>query len=146
MSKISILKFYKFYLYLKNLECPPPDAVPEPQTTKTPGNKTQVNCDWSQWLNGDSPLSGSGDLETISDIKNKFGICPDIVDIECRVAGTLTLFSQAGQDRLMCDALNGFRCYNSEQSNGQCLDYEVRVLCWGQQCPGLCTTILGQFL
>ncbi|XP_035826998.1 hemocytin isoform X2 [Aplysia californica] len=111
-------------------------ATPVPPVSVTPNQKIQVNCDWSPWLNADSPDVGNGDMETLTEIRRTFGVCPTIADIECRVAGSPTLFSQAGQDRLMCDVLNGFRCFNNEQKDGQCLDYEVRVLCWGQQCTG----------
>lgn len=99
--------------------------------------KIQVNCAWSPWLNADKPDSGAGDIESISEIKKTFGVCSTVVGIQCRVAGTYTLFSETGQDRLTCDYLNGFRCYNSEQIDGHCLDYEVRVLCWGDQCKGM---------
>lgn len=104
-------------------------------------SKIQVNCAWSPWLNADRPESGNGDIESISDIRKVFGVCSNIINIECRVAGTETLFSQSGENHLACDFLNGFRCYNSEQSDGHCLDYEVRVLCWGNQCSGLLTLL-----
>uniref|UniRef100_A0A2C9K961 F5/8 type C domain-containing protein n=1 Tax=Biomphalaria glabrata TaxID=6526 RepID=A0A2C9K961_BIOGL len=119
------------------------DNVPNPHTTLSPHHKIQVNCDWSDWLNVDSPTVGNGDMETIESIKSQYGVCPDMVNIQCRVAGTSTLFSQSGQDRLMCDTLNGFRCYNNEQKDGKCLDYEVRVLCWGDQCSNLSSTPFG---
>ncbi|CAG5117515.1 unnamed protein product [Candidula unifasciata] len=106
------------------------------QCPDIPPSKIQVNCAWSPWLNADRPESGMGDIERIIDIKTMFGVCSNIINIECRVAGTETLFSQSGENHLACDFLNGFRCYNSEQSDGHCLDYEVRVLCWGDQCSG----------
>ncbi|GFN75366.1 LOW QUALITY PROTEIN: mucin-2-like [Plakobranchus ocellatus] len=107
-----------------------------PLSATTQPSKIQVDCAWSPWLNADKPDVGVGDIESISEIKRKYGVCPTIVDIECKVAGTPVLFSQSGQDRLTCDILNGFRCYNNEQSNGKCMDYEVRVLCWESLCPG----------
>ncbi|KAK3733738.1 hypothetical protein RRG08_026853 [Elysia crispata] len=105
-------------------------------TITTQPTNIQVDCAWSPWLNVDSPDNGAGDIESIGEIKRKFGVCNTFAAIECKVTGTPVLFSQAGQDRLTCDILSGFRCYNSEQVNGKCMDYEVRILCWDSLCPG----------
>ena len=106
-------------------------------TITTQPTNIQVDCAWSPWLNVDSPDNGAGDIESIGEIKRKFGVCNTFAAIECKVTGTPVLFSQAGQDRLTCDILSGFRCYNSEQVNGKCMDYEVRILCWDSLCPGI---------
>ncbi|KAL4222951.1 Mucin-5B [Mactra antiquata] len=93
-----------------------------------------LRCGWSPWLNGDRPNVGLGDLETISSLKTKFGLCKNIVDIECRVANTNTDVKAAGQTEVSCDAVNGLRCYNGNQNGGMCYDYEVSVLCWSPEC------------
>lgn len=74
-----------------------------------------LRCGWSPWLNGDRPNFGTndvGDLETIAGLKTKFGLCKNIVGIKCRVAKTDTPASAAGQVGVVCDSVNGLRCYN----------------------------------
>ena len=117
------------------MKVPPP---PSPQ----PSDLINVTCDWSPWLNADSPDAGQGDMETVATLQGKYGICSKISDIQCRVAGSPTLFSQSGQTHLTCDVLNGLRCFNDLQNDGQCLDYEVRVLCWNAQCKGMYDAML----
>ncbi|WAQ93441.1 EDIL3-like protein [Mya arenaria] len=104
-----------------------------------------LTCGWSPWLNGDRPNFGSadaGDLETIGSLKTKFGLCKNIVDIACRVAGTDTLADAAGQTEVLCDSVNGLRCYNRDQQGGMCYDYEVSVLCWAAECSQQVTPTL----
>ncbi|WAR09825.1 MFGM-like protein [Mya arenaria] len=104
-----------------------------------------LTCGWSPWLNGDRPNFGSadaGDLETIGSLKTKFGLCKNIVDISCRVAGTDTLADAAGQTEVLCDSVNGLRCYNRDQQGGMCYDYEVSVLCWAAECSQQVTPTL----
>ncbi|KAL8604894.1 hypothetical protein ACOMHN_028522 [Nucella lapillus] len=106
--------------------------------TRVPQQPVAVQCAWSPWLNADSPSSSPGDLgdlETIDLLKQTFGLCPNIIDIECRVADGNVSWAVSGQ-QVTCDAHNGLRCYNREQSPTACLDYEVRVLCWSPVCSG----------
>ncbi|KAK7483904.1 hypothetical protein BaRGS_00024788, partial [Batillaria attramentaria] len=110
-----------------------------PETTETPTStpvpKVYPQCAWSPWLNADQPHAGpddKGDVETIDLLKTTYGLCRDIVDVQCRVAGTAT----PADDHVTCDAQNGLRCYNKEQPSGACYDYEIRVLCWAAQCEG----------
>lgn len=93
-------------------------------------------CGWSSWLNTNSPSVSltSGDFESIYDLKAKYGLCKEIRKIECRVAGSKTPLSLAGQESVACDARNGLRCYNRDQPSHLCYDYEVRVLCWADTC------------
>ena len=107
-----------------------------------------LRCAWSPWLNSDRPdvyHGDVGDLETIAGLKTKFGLCKSIADIQCRVAGTNTPVSAAGQKGVTCDAVNGLRCYNGDQPGGLCYDYEVSVLCWSPECtvePTVGTTLV----
>ncbi|XP_048245023.1 mucin-5AC-like isoform X2 [Haliotis rufescens] len=113
------------------------DCSGTPQVTLTPPNKMlAIRCDWSPWINIDTPDSGHGDMETIDSIKTKHGVCKNMKQIECRIAGTNTMSSAAGQSRVTCDVDNGLRCYNNEQLSSKCYDYEVRVLCWEDTCKG----------
>jgi len=89
--------------------------IPTPPYTGPLSPTLRVSCGWSPWLNGDRPDLGStdnGDMETITSLKGKFGLCKNIVDVTCRVAGTDTLADAAGQSGVLCDAVNGLRCYN----------------------------------
>ncbi|WAR14240.1 HMCT-like protein [Mya arenaria] len=90
-----------------------------------------LTCGWSPWLNVDRPnfeSADSGDLETVASLKTKFGLCKNIVDISCRVAGTDTMADAAGQTEVLCDSVIGLRCYNRDQQGGMCYDYEVNFL------------------
>ena len=89
----------------------PTITVDPPMVTPT----IHLQCGWSPWLNGDRPNLGTadnGDLETIASLKTKFGLCKNIVDIKCRVSQTTTSVYTAGQVEVLCDAVNGLRCYN----------------------------------
>lgn len=91
-----------------------------------------MHCGWSPWLNGDRPNFGTGDngdLETIAALKTKFGLCKSIVDIKCRVANTNTAVGAAGQNGVLCDAVNGLRCYNKYilQSNSKMIAATVVI-------------------
>ena len=104
---------------------------------------TFQQCGWSSWLNSHRPDStlNSGDFEFIADLKAKYGLCKEVRQIECRVAGSQTSVQQSGQEMVTCDARNGLRCYNRDQKSQRCHDYEVRVFCWNDKCnPDLLTT------
>ena len=60
---------------------------------------------------------------------------------QCRVSGSHVSVGSSGQSHVTCDAQNGLRCYNREQSTGSCEDYEVRVLCWSPGCTGVPPTL-----
>lgn len=115
-----------------------------PVTMVTP-TRTYIRCVWSNWLNTDTPDVGRGDFETITALKSTFGLCPNIVNIECRVTGSHTSVAVAGQNKVTCDAQNGLRCHNDEQVSNKCYDYEVRVLCWDDMCPTCKLKLFSQF-
>lgn len=118
-----------FNYFMTDSTVNPPAVTP----TVAPSFK---QCGWSSWLNTNSPSVSltSGDFESIYDLKAKYGLCKEIRKIECRVAGSKTPLSLAGQESVACDARNGLRCYNRDQPSGLCYDYEVRVLCWADTC------------
>ncbi|WP_224245739.1 hypothetical protein [Hyalangium gracile] len=80
---------------------------------------------WTPWLNRDAP-GGVGDYETLSDFLAAGQACSNPTAIECRTTGGV-LWNQTGQ--VYSCTLSGGACQNSNQSNGQCLDYMVRFYC-----------------
>ncbi|XP_076461744.1 uncharacterized protein LOC143294198 [Babylonia areolata] len=129
-------------------QCDDVTTVSPTFNTNAPKQPIAVQCAWSPWLNADSPDSmhnDLGDLETIDLLKRTYGLCPTIIDMECRVVDSQVSVDAAGQSQVACDAHNGLRCYNREQGLSSCYDYEVRVLCWSPMCtgqpPSLRTTI-----
>ena len=93
---------------------------PSPTSTLKPPFLTtlptlHLRCAWSPWLNSDRPnlgASDTGDMETVAGLRSKFGLCKNIVDIQCRVAGSHTPSSATGQVGVLCDVANGLRCFN----------------------------------
>ena len=99
-----------------------------------------MDClEWSDWVNtgavtvmpapyqgGIVPHTG-GDFASVDDMRQASG-CENPVDIECRVASDGTPASQSGQN-VTCNTWSGFICYNNQQVDGLCYDYEVRVAC-----------------
>lgn len=88
---------------------------------------THPECEWTYWINVDTPLSGDGDLETLSKIRSIHSFCSAPVQIECRDAETKVASTQGGQ-RVSCDIKSGFKCLNWE-NGGHCRDYEARFYC-----------------
>ena len=83
----------------------------------------------SNWVDRDNP-GGSGDFEKVSDMYNAGQIsCRYPLRIEARRKSDKKDSSKTGE---VINSLNtgyGFSCLNSQQSDGSCADYEVRVWC-----------------
>lgn len=128
---------YAYPFFFALVPVPTTPEVPVTVTTQkpSPGKLTYPRCAWSDWLSSTAPTAAptSGDMETIENLKKRFGLCPNIVDIECRVIDNGSGTS-AAQDSVTCDIQNGLRCYNRDQLSFQCHDYEVRVKCWDSSC------------
>ncbi len=91
-----------------------------------------IETGWTPWLNRDTP-GGSADAERISDFisdgnPNFCASADDVTGVECRVKSTGVDASQSGEI-VTCDTETGFICLNADQSDGHCLDYEVRYYC-----------------
>ncbi|KAJ8313908.1 hypothetical protein KUTeg_008469 [Tegillarca granosa] len=84
-------------------------------------------CHWTYWINVDSPLTGTGDSETISVIRSKNSFCENPTNIECRATTTKQEALSMGQ-KVTCDLTTGLKCLNWE-NGGHCNDYEVRFYC-----------------
>jgi hypothetical protein len=85
------------------------------------------NGSWTPWLNRDSP-SGNGDGEHLSIFVQEGKVCANPVGIQCRRASDMMDWTETGE-RVVCNTRQGATCLNSEQSDGQCDDYEVRFFC-----------------
>jgi hypothetical protein len=96
----------------------------------TQSRSVQVNAPtgtWTPWLNRDAP-SGSGDYETLSDFINEaYPVCTNPIAIECQTTSGVN-WSSTGEV-YSCSLPTGGVCNNSQQSDGYCLDYQVRFLC-----------------
>ena len=71
-------------------------------------------------------VANAGDFENHGFLRKVFTYCPTemITAIQCRPAGV----PDQGQ-KYSCDLDNGLKCINENQSNGLCLDYEIRYFC-----------------
>ncbi len=81
---------------------------------------------WSAWLNRDGP-SGSGDYETLKELRAQHAVCLAPKAIQCRTVKGKKDWQAAGQV-VTCSARTGGVCVNSKNRGG-CRDYEVRFLC-----------------
>jgi hypothetical protein len=81
---------------------------------------------WTTWLDRDSP-SGLGDYETLGPLVSEGLGCLNPLAIECKTLGGVdwTLTGEVYH----CNVTEGGYCVNSEQPDGSCLDYHVRLLC-----------------
>ncbi|XP_035665849.1 uncharacterized protein LOC118409092 [Branchiostoma floridae] len=86
---------------------------------------------WTRWINRDHP-SGNGDFEDLPTIHAWYpGRVPCSVPsaVQARTVGTHIDASQTGQVFRDYRPEVGLACWNSDQSDGACLDYEVRFCC-----------------
>ncbi|XP_076328320.1 mucin-5B-like isoform X2 [Tachypleus tridentatus] len=104
-------------------------------TQPTPTHAEQNRC-WTNWINIDSPLSGSGDMEDLTEIRLKYSLCSNPLAIECRVVSSKESSVDAGQNA-ECDLKTGLHCWNNVNGDEGCYDYEIRLLC---PCPGSTTS------
>ena len=105
-------------------------ATPSATPTAGPGINPNAPCGWSQWMNVDTPTTGSGDVESLATLRSTFHLCDSPINIECRDVDTLEAVTQGSA--VTCDLRTGLTCNNVDQG-GKCADYEVRVYC---PCPG----------
>ncbi|XP_054708363.1 hemocytin-like [Uloborus diversus] len=97
---------------------------PEPRIEKE--NILQPDC-WTDWINVDRPWTGGGDLETLSNINQKFILCSDPVKAECRTVESKQKSTDTNQV-LRCDE-KGLICLNKDNIPEECHDYEIRFFC-----------------
>ncbi|XP_078603178.1 uncharacterized protein LOC144877147 [Branchiostoma floridae x Branchiostoma japonicum] len=85
---------------------------------------------WTRWFDRDDP-SGTADSELLSDLRqeNPGEICSGPAAVQARVRATHVAANQTGQQFESYGKAVGFLCRNTDQSDGTCLDYEVRFCC-----------------
>ncbi|XP_078598614.1 cartilage intermediate layer protein 2-like [Branchiostoma floridae x Branchiostoma japonicum] len=86
---------------------------------------------WTPWVSRDGP-SGSGDYEDLPTIQAWYpGLVPCSVPsaFQARTVGTHIDASQTGEVFSTYRPSYGLVCVNAQQSDGSCMDYEVRFCC-----------------
>ena len=82
---------------------------------------------WSGWKDKDNP-SGNCDCEEMSQLTDDYddsGLCSNPTGTQARIKGSSAM-STTEDVRF---GLNGLRCWNVDQADGRCEDYEVRFCC-----------------
>ena len=69
-----------------------------------------------------------GDYETLTEFINEgYAVCSNPIAIECQTTSGVS--SNSSGEVYSCSLPTGGVCVNSQQSDGSCLDYQVRFLC-----------------
>jgi len=114
---------------------PKPSYIPFGHSTPIAGSTMPIYCidGWSSWMSASIPsVRNEGDLETIAGLRQAYSFCDSamMTAIQCRVVGINTLFTESGQQGVVCNLAQGLRCNNFDQRAGEiCYDYEVRFDC-----------------
>ncbi|XP_063867870.1 uncharacterized protein LOC135104399 [Scylla paramamosain] len=130
-----------FYCFCEEVSTPPPRVSSVGPTT------TLAPCDsWSPWINTAKPWQADGDTEyrSLEQLQEEYNFClqGQLADIECVEAAS---GANTGADvGLSCDVRFGFRCTNSAQERGSCLDYKIRYYCTCETTTVI-TTVLPDF-
>lgn len=90
----------------------------------TSRNVTVTGGTWTIWLDRDDP-SGVGDYEDLVNFGSQ--VCSNPIAIQCQTTAGVD-WTQTGE-RYTCTPSVGGVCVNSDQPDGQCMDYRVRFLC-----------------
>lgn len=128
--------------------------APTPTTTPSPGMSTTsvapmvtaTTCAyWSPWVSASKP-DLVGEYETAWKLRNMITFCEMnyITVTECRTVGTHIPYHQAGEENVVCNnEIKGLVCFAQNQTDGSCMDYEIRVFC--DECASTTTnTLTGQ--
>ena len=120
-----------------------PSAPPTGSTTSAPA-VTATACEyWTPWVSSRQP-DKFGEYESAWDLRNMITFCDMkyVTMTECRTTGTHIPFNQAGEDNVVCNNdIKGLVCFAQNQTDGSCLDYEIRVFCDTCEGAGSTTTL-----
>ena len=102
------------------------------QSTMPSAGVTATACAyWTPWVSSSKP-DMVGEYETAWELRNMITMCEmNFVTVtECRTVGTHIPYDQAGEDNVVCNnELKGLVCFAQNQTDGSCMDYEIRVFC-----------------
>lgn len=117
-----------------------PKTTPATKTTASSGVYTQgtitgvaatVCSYWTPWVSASKP-DMVGEYETAWELRNMISMCEmNFVTVtECRTVGTHIPYDQAGEKNVVCNnEIKGLVCFAQNQTDGSCMDYEIRVFC-----------------
>lgn len=86
---------------------------------------------WTPWVSASKPDS-VGEYESAWQLRNMVSFCDMkfVTMTECRTVGTHIPYDQAGEENVICNNhIKGVLCFAKNQTDGSCLDYEIRVFC-----------------
>ncbi|PIK43669.1 hypothetical protein BSL78_19479 [Apostichopus japonicus] len=109
----------------------------DPSTMATSSQMFSLTFDpevttWTPWMSSDEP-DDNDDMETLGNVQANYPqVCSDPIDVECRTLYSKVNHSDTGQVfSKSCTTTEGLHCIGSAQTEGVCLDYEIRFLCSG---------------
>ncbi|KAK6180808.1 hypothetical protein SNE40_008794 [Patella caerulea] len=82
---------------------------------------------WTSYFDADDP-TGTGDWETLKNLRSHYPICQDPIAIDVRVNATGRKYFKTGE-RVTVSPSYGFVCRNKNQADLCCEDYKVRFCC-----------------
>lgn len=123
----------------------PPTTNPVTGTPPTTSGVTATACAyWTPWVSTSKP-DKVGEYESVWGLRNMITFCDMqyVTMTECRTTGTHIAFDQAGEENVVCNnEIKGLVCFAQNQTDGSCLDYEIRVFC--DTCESFSTTKTAQ--
>ena len=113
----------------------PPETIFEGEITidSNPSEyfKKSDDCRWTKWFNTEQ--GSKGDDELLVELLGLYSwqVCPAPKDIRARIVATKEIVNKTGGPQIYdkYDNTTGFVCKNSDQSNGDCFDYEIQLCC-----------------
>lgn len=105
---------------------------PGVSTVTTSTNVMATSCAyWTPWVSASKP-DMVGEYETAWELRNMISFCDMkfVTMTECRTVGTHIPYDQAGEANIVCNNdVKGLVCFAQNQTDGSCMDYEIRVFC-----------------
>ena len=106
-------------------------VTPTPASTVSPPVTATTCAYWTPWVSASKP-DIVGEYESAWQLRNMISFCDMkfVTTTECRTVGTHIPYDQAGEDNVICNNdIKGVVCFAQNQTDGSCLDYEIRVFC-----------------
>lgn len=122
----------------------PPSTSPttSPATGSTMSGLTPTACAyWTPWVSASQPTK-IGEYESAWELRKMITFCDMkyVTMTECRTTGTHIPYNEAGEENVVCNNdLKGLVCFAQNQTDGSCLDYEIRVFCDACEATGSTT-------